>query len=218
MLTILKLLNTHSLRNSSYWWHITGFFLLFLLLLPLTGDGRIEQDIAISVILIAVWVATINGGSDFFTTDYKCGALEVSLYGVLHPLLLILIKVLHHWLASVVVLLPLISLGAVLYNLPLHTSLMLLLVVVVGLLPASFLLAFGNALLLNAKRGPLLMPVLIFPLLIATIVFAAHTVLAFITGNSLLFPLSVLFLQAMLHILLTPWCILFALRTSVSHA
>jgi heme exporter protein B len=204
------------LQHGGKWMQMAVFFIICLLLLPLSSNTSFSGGSGISIILVAVWLSIMLSGSDFFTSDFENGSLEVWLNSAIHPFFIVNIKVISYWLISSIFLTPLLVIGGVLFSLEADVIIMLVCVTAVGVFLLSFLLSLGNALLLTAYKAHLLLPIIIFPIMIAEVIFSAQAVISVYNGTSYDFFLLMIIAQAIANFLLTPWLTIFALRLSIS--
>lgn len=147
------------------------FFLLFILLAVLSGVQG-EAQVVVTLILMSVILALLYSLERLFYTDYQQGVmlhwfLSQKIYGFL------VAKWLVHTLFNLIPLLIVVPLGAVWLGLA-TKALPVLLVSISLLVPTVLLLgALGQALTLGVGRGGLLTVVLLLPLYVPLVIFAA---------------------------------------------
>jgi heme exporter protein B len=131
-----------------------GFYLVVVTLLPLAigPDLNLLARIAPGVLWLALLLAALLSLGRMFEPDLEDGSLEVLATGPLPLEAIAAAKSLAHWLAT---------------GLPLT----LLAPLLVGTPAISFLGAVGAALTLKARRGGLLMGLLMLPLFVPTLIF-----------------------------------------------
>ena len=193
------------------------FLLVVISLFPL-GIGPSPQllaRIAPGVIWIAALLATVISLDSLFRSDFDDGALDQLLLSV-HPTpVLVLAKVLAHWMVTGIPLLLLSPLLAVLLHLPTDAIGVLLATLALGSPVLSLVGAIGVALTVGLRRGGVLLSLLILPLYIPVLIFAANAV-----GNAaagLIITGQLYFLAALLVLSLTlaPVAAAAALRISL---
>jgi len=194
------------------------FFLMIVTLYPLGVSPEVEllRRIAPGVIWIAALLAALFSLENLFRTDFEDGALEQMLLSA-HPLaVLVLAKVLAHWLVSGLPMLFLAPLLALLLAMPERAIVALVLTLGLGTPLLSLIGAIGVALTVGLRRGGVLLTLLVMPLYIPVLIFATNAVTAAAAGM----PVSgqIYFLAALLVLALTlaPAAIAAALRISVS--
>lgn len=194
------------------------FFVIVASLFPLgvTPETDILRTMAPGVIWVAALLATLLSLESIFRSDFDDGALEQILLSP-HPLpVLVLAKVAAHWLVTGV---PIILLGpllGVLLALPGASLSALFLTLLLGTPVLSLVGAIGVALTVGLRRGGALLSLIILPLYIPLLIFAANAVGAAAAGlpiNGQLYFLGALLL---LSLSLSPLATAAALRISMS--
>ncbi|MDH5181398.1 MAG: heme exporter protein CcmB [Gammaproteobacteria bacterium] len=193
------------------------FFIIVISLFPLavSPDPNILRKLAPGVIWVAALLATLLSLDSLFRSDFDDGALDQLLLSV-HPTpVLVLAKVLAHWMVTGIPLLLLSPLLAVLLHLPTDAIGVLLATLALGSPVLSLVGAIGVALTVGLRRGGVLLSLLILPLYIPVLIFAANAV-----GNAaagLIITGQLYFLAALLVLSLTlaPVAAAAALRISL---
>jgi heme exporter protein B len=193
------------------------FFVIIVTLFPLGvgADPGVLQILAPGVIWVAALLASLLSLDHLFRSDFEDGTLEQILMSP-HPLsLLVLAKVLAHWLVTGLPLLVLSPLLGVLLSLREGATAALLATLALGTPMLSLIGAIGVALTVGLRRGGVLLSLLILPLYIPILIFAAGAVDA--AGHGLPITGHLLFLASLLvlAITLTPWAIAAAPRISL---
>jgi heme exporter protein B len=155
-----------------------GFYLIVVTLLPL-GLGpnlNLLAKIAPGVLWIALLLAALLSLARMFETDFEDGSLEVIATGTLPLEGVAAAKALAHWIATGIPLTLMTPLLGLLLNLELDAYGPLLLTMLVGTPAISFLGSVGAALTLRARRGGLLVALLVLPLYIPTLIFGISAV------------------------------------------
>jgi heme exporter protein B len=194
------------------------FFMMVVTLFPLgiSPEEALLRKIAPGVIWIAALLAALFSLEAMFRSDFDDGALEQIALSP-HPLpLLVLAKVLAHWLATGLPMLLLAPLLALFVALPAKAILVLELTLLVGTPLLSLIGAIGVALTVGLRRGGALLTLLVLPLYIPVLIFATNAVSAAAAG----LPVDgqLYFLAALLALALTlsPFATAAALRISLS--
>jgi len=193
------------------------FFVLAAVLFPFgvgTDPGMLPR-IGGGIIWVVALLAAMLSLERMFAGDHEDGSLDL-LYLSPVPLgTLSLAKAAAHWLTTGVLLLVAAPVLALLYNLPGEA---------IGALAASMLLGtpvlslvggIGAALTLGARRGGVLLALLILPLYIPVLIFGAGAIDGAVAGRPIGPQLMVMggFLLAALA--LAPWATAAALRQAI---
>jgi heme exporter protein B len=194
------------------------FFLMIVTLYPLGVSPEVEllRRIAPGVIWIAALLAALFSLESLFRSDFEDGALEQLLLSPQPLSVLVLAKVIAHWLVSGLPMLLLAPLLGLLLAMPDKAMSALLLTLALGTPLLSLIGAIGVALTVGLKRGGVLLTLLILPLYIPVLIFATNAVTASAAGMPI--EGQIYFLAALLVLALTlaPLAIAAALRISVS--
>lgn len=194
------------------------FFVIVVSLFPLglNPESSLLQKIAPGVIWVAALLAAMLSLDSMFRSDFDDGALEQIVLSP-HPLsVIVMAKVLAHWLVSGVPLLVLAPLLGVLLHLKGEAMTTLIATLALGTPVLSLIGAIGGALTVGLKRGGVLLSLLVLPLYIPVLIFAANAVDS--AGSGLAVTGQLYFLGALLvlAITLSPAAIAAALRISLS--
>ncbi|GAB4363471.1 MAG: heme exporter protein CcmB [Methylohalobius crimeensis] len=194
------------------------FFLMIVSLYPLgiSPEPDILRTIAPGVVWIAALLAALFSLENLFRNDFQDGTLEQLLLSP-HPLaVLILAKVLAHWLVSGLPMLLLAPLLGLLLDLPAAGQWALIETLALGTPLLSLIGAIGTALTVGLQRGGVLLTLLVMPLYIPVLIFATNAVTAATVGM----PISgqLYFLASLLALALTlvPIALAAAVRISLS--
>lgn len=193
------------------------FFIIAVTLFPLGvgPDPEMLRVIAPGVIWVAALLASMLALGRLFSADYQDGTLEQLLLAP-HPLsLLVLGKVLTHWLLTGVPLVLLSPLLGMQLGMDVSAIGLLMLTLLLGTPVLSLLGAVGAALTLGVRGGGVLVSLLVLPLYIPVLIFGAGAVEAQTVGVE--FDAYLYLLGAFLagSIFLAPLAASAALRISV---
>jgi heme exporter protein B len=157
-----------------------GFYLIVVTLLPLGigPDLNLLARIAPGVLWVALLLAALLSLGRMFETDLEDGSLEVLATGPLPLAGVAAAKSLAHWLTTGVPLTVLAPLLGLLLNLQHEAYGVLVLSMLAGTPAVSFIGAIGAALTLRARRGGLLLALLMLPLFVPTLIFGIEAVRA----------------------------------------
>ena len=192
-----------------------GFYLIVVALLPLGlgPDLNLLSRIAPGVLWVALLLAALLSLGRLFETDHEDGSLEVLAAGPLPLEAVAAAKSLAHWLTTGVPLTVLAPVLGLLLNLPPEGYAVLVGTMLAGTPAISFIGAIGAALTLRARRGGLLLGLLMLPLFVPTLTFGISAVGAALLGTEAFTP-SFLILVAisLASIVLAPLAAAAALR------
>jgi len=193
------------------------FFLIVVSLFPLGVGPEIDtlRDIAPGVIWVAALLASMLSLGRLFSDDYQDGTLEQILL-LPHPLsVLVLNKVVAHWLVSglpLVIFSPLLGMQL---GLSMESIGILMVTLVLGTPVLSLLGAVGAALTVGLRGGGVLVSLLVLPLYIPVLIFGAGAVDSAAAGLGIDAQMSLLGAFLAMALVLTPWATAAALRISL---
>jgi heme exporter protein B len=160
------------------------FFVIVATLFPL-GVGpeqALLRTMAPGILWVAALLASMLALGRLFALDYADGTLEQMALSA-EPLTVILIgKVIAHWLVSGFPLVLLAPLMAVQFDLPQGSVGVLFLSLLIGTPVLSLIGAIGAALTLGVRGGGVLVSLLVLPLYIPVLIFGAGAVGAEASG------------------------------------
>jgi heme exporter protein B len=193
------------------------FFVLAAVLFPfgVGPDAEILPRIGGGIIWVVALLAALLSLERMFAPDYEDGSLDLLYLSQVSLTQLALAKAIAHWLTSGVLLLIAAPILALFYSLPDTALLPLLAAMLLGTPTLSLVGAIGAALTLGARRGGVLLALLLLPLYIPVLIFGAGSVDGAIAGRDIGPQLMVLggFLLAALA--LAPWATAAALRQAI---
>jgi heme exporter protein B len=175
-----------ALRQSSDAAIAVFFFLLTATLIPL-GVGpepQVLARIAAGVIWVAALLAGLLGFERLYQSDYEDGSLDLLLTSPAPLILLVMAKACAHWLLTGLPLLAAAPLVGIAYGIAPEAYGPLVLGLLLGTPALSLLGALGAALTLGARRGGVLLSLLVMPLMIPVLIFGSAAVDATTMGMS----------------------------------
>jgi heme exporter protein B len=194
-----------------------AFFACVVTLVPLGvgADMRLLARIAGGVLWVAAVLAALLSLDRLFQADYEDGSLDLI---VLSPLTLevtALAKTAAHWLATGLPLTVLSALLAVLFDLSLRATGALVLSLLIGTPAVSAIGAVGAALTLSIRRGGLILPLIVLPLLAPAVIFGSGAVLAVQDGlaNGALYLLAAF---SLVSVVLSPFAAAASVRLNLA--
>jgi heme exporter protein B len=155
-----------------------GFYLIVVTMLPLGigPDLNLLTRIAPGVLWVALLLSALLSLPRMFEADLEDGTLEVLAAGPLPLVGIAAAKSLAHWLATAVPLTAIAPVLGLLLNLEGEAYGVLVASMLAGTPAISFLGAIGAALTLRARRGGLLLALLMLPLYVPTLIFGIEAV------------------------------------------
>ncbi|GAW86943.1 heme exporter protein B [Bathymodiolus platifrons methanotrophic gill symbiont] len=194
-----------------------AFFLMVAVLFPLgvSPNPVFLAEVAPGVIWVAALLACLLSVDGIFRTDYDDGSLEQMLVSSESLLLLVLAKVLSHWLISGFCLAIISPLVAMMFFLPEQGYTALILSLLLGTPTLSLMGAIGAGLTVGLRKGGVLISLLVLPLYIPVLIFGAGTVHAGAMGLPIQGYLALLGAILVLSLMLAPFAIAAALKISV---
>ncbi|MGN2413619.1 heme exporter protein CcmB [Pseudomonas syringae] len=192
------------------------FFALVIALFPLAigPDAQLLQTLSPGLVWVAALLAVLLSLDGLFRSDFEDGSLEQWVLSP-HPLaLLVLSKVLAHWVFSGLALVLLSPVLALMLGLPVSCLPVLMLSLLLGTPVLSLMGAVGAALTVGLKRGGLLLALLILPLYIPVLILGSAALQAALQGMPATGYLLWLGSLTVLAITLTPFAIAAGLKIS----
>lgn len=193
------------------------FFVIVTSLFPL-GIGpekELLRTIAPGVVWVAALLASMLSLGRLFANDYQDGTLEQMLLTPQPLYLVVLSKVLAHWLVAELPLVLIAPLIGVQFGLDSNTLLILFISLLIGTPILSLIGSIGAALTLGLRGGGVLIALLILPLYIPVLIFGAGAVEAVIAGISPSANMYLLAAFTVVSLVFAPWATSAALRISL---
>ncbi|WPL16224.1 Cytochrome c-type biogenesis protein CcmB [Thiorhodovibrio winogradskyi] len=209
---------TLALRRRTDVLTVLFFFLIVVSLFPLgVGSERaLLRELGPGVVWVAALLASMLALERLFAADHEDGTLEQMLLTPQPLGLLVLAKVLAHWLLTGLPLVLIAPLIAMQYHLQDSQMLIMMASLLLGTPTLGLIGAIGAALTLGLRGGGILLSLLILPLYIPILIYGEGAVtvsaIALADAEPYLMLLGALLLLALL---LGPWAAAAALRISV---
>ncbi|BBJ24215.1 heme exporter protein B [Candidatus Nitrotoga sp. AM1P] len=193
------------------------FFVIVVSLFPLGVGPEMDmlRKMAPGVVWVAALLASMLSLGRMFSADYLDGTLEQMMLVPQSLSVLVLAKILAHWMVSG---LPLVIMAPVLglqFDMPAQALWVLIAALLLGTPILSMIGAVGAALTLGLRGGGALVSLLVLPLCIPVLIFGAGAVEAVVSGTSVGSHLSLLGALLVMALVFTPWVTALALRISV---
>lgn len=193
------------------------FFVIVVSLFPLgIGPEReILRTIAPGVVWVAALLASMLSLGRIFGNDYQDGTLEQLLLTPQSTYMIVLGKILAHWLVSEV---PLVIIAPVLglqFGLSQNSLATVIVSLLLGTPVLSIIGSIGAALTLGLRAANVLVALLVLPLYIPVLIFGTGAVQASVGGTSPRPYLLLLGATLLLSLVFAPWATSAALKISV---
>ncbi len=192
------------------------FYIIVATLFPLALDPetRILQQLAPGVIWVGALLAALLSLDGVFRSDFSDGSLEQIILSP-HPVsVLVLAKILAHWLITGLPILLVAPLLGLILHLPGSAMAALVLTLLLGTPVLSLVGSIGVALTVGLRRGGALLSLLVLPLYVPVLIFAAGAVGDAAIGLDVDAPLMFLGAMLVLALTLAPFATAAALRIS----
>ena len=193
------------------------FFVVVTSLFPLGigADAALLRKIAPGVIWVAALLATLLGLHRMFAADYADGTLEQMALSPQPMVLLVVGKMIAHWIVCglpLVILAPIIGIQ---FDLDLSSLYVLMGTLLMGTPVLSLLGSIGAALTLGVRGGSVLMSLLILPLYIPVLIFGAGAVYVNSVGLETSGHFSLLGALLILALAFVPWVSAAAVKIAI---
>lgn len=194
------------------------FFVMVVTLFPLAvgGQPNLLQAMAPGVIWVAALLAALLSLDNLFRSDFEDGSLEQLLLSPHSLSILVLGKILAHWLVTGLPLLLVAPLLALFLGLPQAAMGTLWLTLILATPMLSLIGAIGVALTVGLRRGGMILSLLVLPLYIPVLIFASNAVDRAASGLPVTAQLNILLAMLILALVLVPLPTSAALKMSVN--
>lgn len=193
------------------------FYLLIVILFPLAlgQNPRLLAMVAPVIVWIGALLAVLLSIERMFRSDFIDGTLEQLILSKHSLSLLVLGKIVAHWLVSGLPLILITPVIALLLNINIELFKVLLLTLVLGTPALSAIGAIGVALTVGLRRGGILLALIVLPLYIPVLIFAARALEHSAQGWSIQAEIAMLIALFILSITLAPLPTAAALKVSI---
>lgn len=193
------------------------FFVLATVLFPfgVGPEPNMLARIAAGVLWVAALLAAMLSFERLFQPDYDDGGLEQLALAPLPLEMVVLAKACGHWLVTGLPLIVAAPVLGILLNLPTAGFGSLLATMALGTPTISLIGAVGAALTLGARRGGVLLSLLVLPLVVPVLIFGAAGIDAAIAGMAVRPHLALLGGLLLAALVLCPWAGAAALRQAL---
>lgn len=195
------------------------FFVMTFILFPLclSPDPLLIKMVSPVIFWVAILFVCLLSVERIFASDFDNGILEQWLLLPYSFTLITLVKLISHWLVSVLPLIVIMPLFALLIGLNWHQSLVLMITMLLATPVILMLCALASAFTLQCGNRGVLMALLVFPAIIPVIIFGAGCLHAAIEGQAVNGLLALLAAILLLAIVSLPFAVSAALRISLDN-
>lgn len=206
-----------ALRQGSDSLMVVTFFVLTVVLFPfgIGPEVGILERVSAGVLWVTALLASMLSLDRLFQADYEDGSLELLVLTPTSLMVVVMGKVLAHWLTTGLPLLVAAPILAVLLHMNSDGFTVLMLTMVLGTPVLSLIGAIGAALVLGARRGGVLVSLLILPLYVPVLIFGVGAIDAAVQGLSAEPHLLILGAMLAACLPLAPWATSAALRQAL---
>ena len=200
-------------RDVALSWRVGGgaaigvlFFLSVVVLMPFAvgPDLGLLQRLGPAILWLGAMLASLLTLDRLFLADYEDGSLDLIVMSRSSLELVCLAKAVAHWLASSVPLIIAAPVLGLLLNLDGRAMLAVMLTLAVGTPALTLTGLIGAALAVTLRRGGLLLPVLVLPLSIPTLIFGVIAAETATSGDGFAAPLSILAALSLIGLVVGP--------------
>ncbi len=197
--------------------HPLAFFVLVTTLFPLSvgPESSVLRILAPGVLWVAALLAALLALDFLFRDDAQDGTLEQYALSGQSLTWLLLGKTAGHWLLTGVPLAVMAPLMGYTLGVPGSATVGIMLTVALGSLALSFIGSIGAALTLGARRGGVLLAILILPLAAPILIFGSKATELAIRGEPYVAPMELLGAVVVLSFTLAPLAAAAAVRISL---
>ena len=163
---------------------ILGFFAMAAILFPfgIGPEPQLLARVASGIVWVMALLAALLSFERLFQSDHEDGSLDLIVLAPAPLEVIVLAKCLAHWLSTGLPLIVISPVVALMLNLPAEGYAALVVSLLLGTPTLSLLGAIGAALVLGARRGGVLLPLLVMPLYVPVLIFGVAAVEAAVSG------------------------------------
>jgi heme exporter protein B len=191
------------------------FFLSVVVLMPFAigPDLPLLKRIGPAILWLGAMLASLLTLDRLFTADHEDGTLDLIVVSRTPLELTCLAKAFAHWIASSIPLIAATPILALMLNLDAAATVGVMLTLLAGTPALTLTGMIGAALAVTLRRGGLLLPVLVLPLSIPTLIFGVIASNAAASGQPLLgAPFSILCALSLVGLVVGPFAAAASLR------
>jgi heme exporter protein B len=193
------------------------FYLVVATLFPLAigSDLDILRKIAPGILWVGALLSSMLTLGRLFEADWQDGTLEQLVLTPHNLSLLVLAKILAHWLLCSLPLVLMSSILGLMFDLPLDYAWVMMATLLLGTPILSCLGAIASALTLGLRGGGVLISLLVLPLYVPVLVFGTGAVESLAAGLGVQAYFSILLAILLPALFFSPWACAQALRVAL---
>ena len=194
-------------------------FMILIVTLFVLGIGPFEEKLKLvsnAIFWIGLILAIIPSLEKTLQKDYDDGWLDQTITSPLPLEFILLSKSIAYWLIIIVPLLISLPFLVILLNISLKLIPWLFISIIVGGLSISLIGIIGSALTLGAKRGNILLPILIIPFIIPILIFGIGISETITINESPMGNLFLLIGFTLIYLVVSPFISALLIRIAVS--
>ena len=206
-----------ALRQGSDSIMVVTFFVLTVVLFPfgIGPETGVLERVSAGVLWVTALLASLLSLDRLFQADYEDGSLELLVLTPTPLEIVVVAKVVAHWLTTGLPLLVAAPVLAVLLHMNADGFVTLLLTMLIGTPILSLIGGIGAALVLGARRGGVLLSLLILPLYVPVLIFGVGAIDAAVGARDATPHLLILAGLLTVALPLSPWATAAALRQAL---
>ena len=160
-----------------------GFYLIVVALMPLAvgPDLKLLSRIAAGVLWVALLLSALLSLGRLFEVDFEDGSLDNMVVSGVPLELVVVAKAFAHWITTGVPMALAAPVLGLLLNFDLRATPFLIATMLVGTVGISFFGAVAAALTLRARKGGVLIAVMVLPLYVPTLIYGISAVTIVLT-------------------------------------
>jgi heme exporter protein B len=196
---------------------IVGFIILIIILFPL-GLGPIKEKLNIvsnAVIWVGLILAIIPSLEKLLQKDFENGWLDQIATSPAPLEIIMLSKAISYWLIMLIPLIITSPIFAILLDMDLKNIPWLVISISAGSLAISLIGLSGSALILGARRGNILLPILIIPLMTPILIFGVGVNEAVKINESPFGNLFLLLALTLIYLVISPFISALLVRIAI---
>ena len=194
-------------------------FMILIVTLFVLGIGPFEEKLKLvsnAIFWIGLILAIIPSLEKTLQRDYDNGWLDQTITSPLPLEFILLSKSIAYWLIIIVPLLISLPFFVILLNISFKLIPWLFISIIIGGLSISLIGIVGSALTLGAKRGNILLPILIIPFIIPILIFGIGISETITTNESPRGNLFLLIGFTLIYLVISPFISALLIRIAVS--
>ena len=196
---------------------IVGFMILIIILFPL-GLGPIKEKLNIvsnAVIWVGLILAIIPSLEKLLQKDFESGWLDQIATSPAPLEIIMLSKAISYWLIMLIPLIITSPIFAILLDMDLKNIPWLVISISAGSLAISLIGLSGSALILGARKGNILLPILIIPLMTPILIFGVGVNEAVKINESPFGNLFLLLALTLIYLVISPFLSALLVRIAI---